>query len=324
MRVIRMSEPKYDFEIDLSNPNSGHTMMIELIGSNKRVVEVGCATGYMSKLLSERGCRVVGVELDPEAASQAKEFCEDVIVGDVETLDLPETLGRGNFDVVIFGDVLEHLRDPLSAVRGIRPLLVPGGYVVTSIPNIAHGAVRLALMLGRFDYRPLGLLDDTHLRFFTRTSLEQFFRDAGFVPVEIRRTIVGLFETEIELNREDFTPEMIGKIEADPESLTYQFVTKAVVDDGVEAIRELHIREDAQRVRILQLEREIDSLKADLGRYDEEVSRLRVVEAEVGGVKEALAHAEEQIRQNVERWERLEKRRLVRFYRWLQKVSGRR
>jgi O-antigen biosynthesis protein len=184
------------------------------------------------------------------------------VVGDVEELDLVDHFGRAAFDVVIFGDVLEHLRRPLDVLRMARPLLAPGGFVVASIPNIAHGAVRLALLEGRFDYRPLGLLDDTHIRFFTRESVEALFRDAGLVPVQMRRTTAGLFETEFGGTPTDHPSELIARILADPEATTYQFVVKAVIDDAANAVRALHDREESARREIESLRRELEQARA--------------------------------------------------------------
>src|SRR5664280_2280125 len=185
-----------------------------------------------------------------------------IVVSNVEELDLVDHFGRAAFDVVIFGDVLEHLRRPLDVLRMARPLLAPGGFVVASIPNIAHGAVRLALLEGRFDYRPLGLLDDTHVRFFTRESVEALFRDAGLIPVQMRRTTAGLFETEFGGTPADHPPELIARILADPEATTYQFVVKAVIDNAANAVRALHDREEAARREIESLRRELQQARA--------------------------------------------------------------
>ena len=176
---------KYDATVDLSDRNNSHTLMIELVGSNRDVLDVGCANGFLGSVLKERGCTVVGVELDAADAEEAKAVLDDVIVGNVEELDLVETLGPGRFDVVIFGDVLEHLRDPLSPLRQARHLLKQGGCVVISIPNVAHGSVRLSLLRGEFPYRDLRLLDNTHLRFFTQKSAQRLLTENGFVVREV-------------------------------------------------------------------------------------------------------------------------------------------
>lgn len=218
---------KYETELDLDNRNDSHTLIVELAGRDKRVLDVGTATGYVAAALAERGCEVVGIEVDPEAARQAEKHCERVVVGDVDNLDLGQALSEDSFDVIIFGDVLEHLKDPLQTLKRFRPFLRPEGYVVSSIPNIAHGSVRLALLQGKFRYQSLGLLDNTHLRFFTRESVEQLFEDAGFLIGELERTKHGVFDTEVEVDREMVAGETLALVRRDPEFQTYQFVLTA-------------------------------------------------------------------------------------------------
>src|SRR5688572_27606678 len=143
-QVRGASRGKYDTELDLGNENNSHTLMVELVGWNRDVLDVGCANGYLGKVLKDRGCTVVGVEIDAEAARDAKEVLDEVVVGSLEELDLAERFGPERFDVVVFGDVLEHLRDPLVTLRQARRVLRPSGHIVISLPNVAHGSVRLA------------------------------------------------------------------------------------------------------------------------------------------------------------------------------------
>lgn len=227
---------KYEAEIDLRNANTSHALLVELVGRERRVLDVGCAGGDLGRMLKRRGCTVSGVEIDPAAAEAARHALDEVLVGDAAELDLVGHFGGASFDVVVFGDVLEHLVDPVAVLRRIGPLLDAGGSVVASVPNVAHGSVRLALLQGRFEYRSLGLLDDTHLRFFTRGSVHQLFRDAGLSPVDVRRTTVGVFDTEVPLRREEFDEGVVDAVVGDPESLTYQFVLRAVPEDGSGAV----------------------------------------------------------------------------------------
>jgi O-antigen biosynthesis protein len=218
---------KYEVQIDLENTNNSHALIVEFVGRGKRVLDVGCATGDLARVLVERGCAVTGIEIDPEAAHQAEKHCERVVIGDVEELDLSELLGDEAFDVIVFGDTLEHLKNPLRTLDRLKPFLRPEGYVVASIPNVAHGSVRLALIQGKFRYSPLGLLDDTHLRFFTRASVEQLFEDAGFLITGLKRTLRGIFDTEIEVDREPISEEVLRLLHKDSEVSTYQCVLKA-------------------------------------------------------------------------------------------------
>src|SRR5829696_4733848 len=164
------------------DPGSTHSKIVSLVPPATRVLEFGCATGYMSQVLKERlGCTVVGIEIDRDAASLAERHTERVIVGDAEKIDYAAELAGEAFDVVMFADVLEHLKEPADVLRRVRPFIAENGVVIASIPNIAHGSVRLALLAGEFRYRDWGLLDDTHLRFFTRESIVDLFESAGLV-----------------------------------------------------------------------------------------------------------------------------------------------
>jgi 2-polyprenyl-3-methyl-5-hydroxy-6-metoxy-1,4-benzoquinol methylase len=227
-----MSATKYDIDVDLGAEGTSHRYMVEMVGSNKNVLDVGCATGYLAKTLRAFGNTVTGLEYDPEAAERARQFADKVIVADLDHINLTQALAGETFDVIVFGDVLEHLRDPLPPLRQARSLLAPGGYIVISIPNVAHGDVRMSLLLGRFTYRNLGLLDSTHLRFFTRQNLIELLEDAGLVAVEVRPTKAPLFGTELGVRPDEVDPAVVEMISADPDALVYQFVCTAVPHDA--------------------------------------------------------------------------------------------
>jgi 2-polyprenyl-3-methyl-5-hydroxy-6-metoxy-1,4-benzoquinol methylase len=254
---------KYDIEVDLANrQGTSHALLVEMVGANKRVLDAGCDTGYLGEALGAFGNETSGVEINPVTAEEARHKLARVAVADLESTDLVEVFGRASFDVVVFGDVLEHLRDPLSVLRQARPLLAPGGSVLISTPNIAHGDVRLALLNGQFNYTKLGILDETHTRFFTRTSLVDFLHDAGFVLVELRRTKAELFSTEVGVRAEDFDASVVEAVRADPEATTYQFVVRAVPDDATTIASQ-------QALRLDEVERQL----AELTRANEQLTR---------------------------------------------------
>jgi O-antigen biosynthesis protein len=156
-------------------------ILLEWVGTGKRVLELGCSTGFMSQYLAQkRGCSVVGVEVDPEAAAQAKKSCREVFVEDLNcpgwTICLPERA----FDVVLMADVLEHLADPQGLLIEIRSLLDANASLVISIPNVVHWITRLKIMFGRFVYESSGTLDHTHLRFYTPKTARKMIESAGY------------------------------------------------------------------------------------------------------------------------------------------------
>jgi len=191
------------------------------------VLEVGPATGYVTEALKERGCRVVAIEIDPVAAELAAGFCERMLIGDIETLDLDRLLKGELFDVIMFGDVLEHLVDPGRVLHDVGRFLKPSGRLVVSVPNVAHGSIRLGLLNGRFDYVDTGLLDRTHLRFFTKDSFEALLRTAGFEIEEFRRVLIDPFSAEVPLQEAAYLPEMVRALREDIEATTYQMVVSA-------------------------------------------------------------------------------------------------
>jgi 2-polyprenyl-3-methyl-5-hydroxy-6-metoxy-1,4-benzoquinol methylase len=149
----------------------------------RSVLDVGCGTGSLGAALKRRGvARVVGIETTPEAAEIARGRLDEVVVGDVEAVELP--FGDGEFDTIVYGDVLEHLVDPWSLLRAHRRLLAADGRVVVSTPNVAHWRVVLALLRGRWRYTAGGVMDVTHLRWFTRETLEEMLAQAGLHVLE--------------------------------------------------------------------------------------------------------------------------------------------
>jgi SAM-dependent methyltransferase len=147
-----------------------------------RILEIGCARGRLGHELKRQDPSryIAGVELDPDAARAATERLDEVFVLDLQA-DIPP-IEPGSLDCLLFGDVLEHLRDPEDVLCRYRDLLAPDGFVLISVPNIQHFSVIKNLLRGDFMYQPWGLLDATHLRFFTYMSFAKLMLDAGFLP----------------------------------------------------------------------------------------------------------------------------------------------
>jgi methionine biosynthesis protein MetW len=249
--------PTYDAEVDAAAENNSHSYMVRMVGPDRRVLDVGCATGYLGEVLMERGCRVKGVELDEAAALEAAKVLDEVVVADLEQVDLAERFGDEKFDVIVFGDVLEHLRDPGRLLRSAAQLLDEGGSFVISVPNVTHAALRLALLQGRWTYTDRGLLDSTHVTFFTRASLIGLIRDSGLVPIEVRGTTAPPFGTEVAIDPEDLPEGAVEWVEQQPDADVYQFVVRAVRPDATGVLAEL-------RERTADLEAQVADLRAEL------------------------------------------------------------
>jgi 2-polyprenyl-3-methyl-5-hydroxy-6-metoxy-1,4-benzoquinol methylase len=200
--------------------HGGHAKLLALAGSGKRVLDVGCSSGYLARPLVAAGCTVVGIERDAAAAEVARAVCESVLVGDVETMDLP--LEPGSFDVVLCGDLIEHLRNPEAFLVRVRPLLRPNGRLVLTTPNVANWSMRLGLLAGRWRYTERGILDHTHTHLFTRKTLAETLERAGYrietldftVPLPVLRNVAT-----------ERAAHAIGRLR--PSLFAYQFVVAA-------------------------------------------------------------------------------------------------
>ena len=170
-----------------------NTLLIGCVGEGKKVLELGCSTGYISARLQRAGCSVHAVELDQGAAECARRFCQQVVVADLGQAGWEVAISEVGFDVIIMGDVLEHLVDPDSVLRRANSLLAPNGRVVISLPNIVHWTQRMKVLLGHFEYGPIGLLDFTHLRFFTVKTARSLIEGAGCRIVSFQPIIGGRF-----------------------------------------------------------------------------------------------------------------------------------
>ncbi len=174
-----------------SDPYSSHALILKTLGEGqgRRALDVGAADGFLSELLTRQGWQVTALERDPAQAAKARGRCHEVIVAD---LDAAAPKLSGAFDAIVYGDVLEHLTDPLPVLVAINRSLASDGRVVVSVPNVAHLWVRLQLLRGRWDYGDRGILDRTHLRFFTRRTFVGFLEDAGLTVTELASTPVPL------------------------------------------------------------------------------------------------------------------------------------
>jgi len=201
----------YDFDLRLTDPVSTHALQFRMISEGARVLDIGCHTGILGEALrKQKHCHVIGIDNDRDALGVAKSRLDSALEIDIEIPGWTRTLlevGKSNFDVVLFGDVIEHTRDPLSILGETKVLIAPHGVAIVSLPNVANLRIRLGLLFGRFTYQDSGILDRTHLRFFTLQSARKMLKDAGYQPIEERysgyslpRWLIDLFPTFFAVN----------------------------------------------------------------------------------------------------------------------------
>ena len=172
--------------------NSSHAIFQQLAGHGQEILDVGCGEGHFAALIADKGNRVVGIDILPEAprADQMDQYVSADL--DQGLGDAGAALGDRTFDLIMLQDVIEHLRNPERMLTDCRGRLRPHGRVAVSVPNVANLTVRFALLFGRFEYRPRGIMDRTHLRFFTRTSARKTLEACGYEVIEQRDTVMPL------------------------------------------------------------------------------------------------------------------------------------
>jgi methionine biosynthesis protein MetW len=187
---------RYDGHVD--EPQEVARMLAELVPLGSRVLDVGCGTGSVSRIIAEtRDAKITGIEPNSCRAAAARsrglEVHEEPFTPAVLQLLDP-------FDVVLFADVLEHVAHPESFLQLARRALRPGGRVIASVPNVAHWSVRMDLFRGRFNYQPVGIRDSTHLRWFTGETVRSLFESNGLRVISLQHT-AGVTLPEYETSR---------------------------------------------------------------------------------------------------------------------------
>lgn len=161
-----------------------HMIVLNMILSNSKVLDIGCATGYLGKELIKKFCEVYGIEKDETMAKKASKYYKKVLIEDLENLkNLAQP--KKYFDYVLLLDVMEHIMQRERLLKKIKSWLNSHGFLILSTPNIAHISIRLKLLLGNFKYTNSGILDETHVHFFTRKTLIDLLNKMGYEIQEI-------------------------------------------------------------------------------------------------------------------------------------------
>lgn len=283
---------KYDTQIELDKKSS-LTYMISHIESGSSVLEFGPATGYMTRYLrEEKDCKVYIIEIDEEAYNTASGYAWDGICCDAEQMAWVEKFKGMKFDYITFADVLEHLKEPAAILNQCLEFLCDDGKILASVPNIGHNAVLIDLFNNKFQYRKTGIMDNTHLRFYTHDSLHELFKQCG-LGIEDEDAIVfdleyaGFGNTEKDVP-EDFWMEIYGR--------KYGFVNQflfTLVKANEETEKEKHCFRDIRTLETSLYYME----EQDAGKYSEEhkiVSKIYLedgsfyAEFDMSGVQEKI------------------------------------
>lgn len=219
-----MMSNSYDYELDMESKNS-LSVILSQIERGSVVLEFGCANGRMSRYLKEvLGCTIFGVEIDALAAEASRAFMERMVVEDIAKLGWLEAFGDVRFDAIVFADVLEHLVDPMMILSCAKELLKEDASIYVSVPNVTHNCVVMELFYEQFGYRNAGLLDSTHIRFFSYDSFRELVTKSGLSVVFEDGISVVPELSEFGYRYEEFAPCVGDFLESREYGEIYQFV----------------------------------------------------------------------------------------------------
>jgi 2-polyprenyl-3-methyl-5-hydroxy-6-metoxy-1,4-benzoquinol methylase len=273
------------------DPNTPWYKVLSLIPKKAKVLDVGCSSGNFDEIIiKEKQCIIDGVELDLADAKVAENKIRKVLNINIESDSLKGL--DTDYDVIYFGDVIEHLVHPVETLQRIKPLLSKGGSVIFSIPNMAHISVRLMLLSGKFEYGGTGLLDNTHLHYYDKTEVERVFAEAGYelemldwvsrdIPKEL--LVKDLASKGLSANEKFF------KLASSVEAGAYQFIGKATptakkarvakrpkISPAIDMFENhlADIRESYEQ-EVNRIEKQKAELSNKLAAYDAEIEALR-------------------------------------------------
>lgn len=271
-----MKASPYRPVIDLNDTNNVHTWILQHLRPGSKVLELGCADGFFSRLLRDSfDCSVTGVEIDSKAAEAAEKVCDQVFNMDIDTPSaLLNSMKDMKFDYVVAVEVLEHLKRPEAALRQAARLLSPGGRIFFSVPNVSHASLALELLDGRWDRASSGLLDRTHLRFFTLKTILTMLQECGLAALSVHRIIIDPAHTEFRTLYEQYPREVTAYLEkVNPEYRTYQFAIEAASGSG--GIYAWDSPVQGLQTRCRELEREVAEVGGEKERLKKELEAMK-------------------------------------------------
>lgn len=286
--IDQYAENKYyseNIKIDMKDKNNAKAIIANHINKNSVCLDVGCGVGYLGEILHKhRGAKVYGIDLDQKALEYAtKKKCFEKLynfsITDLKGEEYNKFVNaRLKFDYIIFADVVEHVVDAEKLLRTFAKFLDDGGKMLISLPNVAHFDIIRGLINGKFNYSHIGLLDNTHLRFYTKSSFLELIQqineiyNQNFVIKEIGRTIVkpeylkeypGMYKI-LNRDKEACVLQYIYEISIGKKGTSEQQVKEKNTFDEIEKIIEnaerIQIEHDRLQARVLELEKGIDNI----------------------------------------------------------------
>lgn len=223
---------KYEYAVDPSG-DTAPARVIRMVGHDKSVLEIGSGPGSITRILHGlNSCTVTAVEIDADALKKVAPYCRKALSADLNASEWPLLLEGERFDVVVAADVLEHLYNPLAALRAMKSLLTEHGAIVVSLPHVGHAALVACLLDEDFEYRDWGLLDRTHIRFFGLKNIQTLFEQAGLKLIKAEFVMRHPESTEFVHRWQRLSNDARRVALANPFGQVYQVVVKAVPMDA--------------------------------------------------------------------------------------------
>lgn len=233
---------KYDIQLNIDVDNS-HSKILRKILPNSVVLEFGPAHGVMTRYMKEvLACEIYAVELDENSARDSGKYCKQIIVDSIEEYSWMQTYKNIKFDFILFADVLEHLYDPWRVLSEVLKFLKPDGRVLISLPNIAHNSIIMNLIDDKFEYRSTGLLDNTHIRFFTKQSIDDMVNKCGYKVIESSSINISPEYTEFKRSYIDFNDGVVNALQSKKNGHVYQYIYDiANIDSSLKEFQESNL-----------------------------------------------------------------------------------
>lgn len=279
--------------------------IIEILTPESYILELGPAEGYLTKCMYEQlNCRIDCVEISPEMARITKKYCNRMVIGDLDEMDLGSHFKSGSYDFVIIADVLEHIKEDKKTLTACRNLLKDNGKLIVSVPNIAHSSIIGSLLKGQFEYRDQGLLDPTHIKFYTRESIQALLTKCQFQMDNVDTVSILPEETEIGDSLTDLPFDLQNVILNRPDSLTYQFIitcrpskgkVSGIPNTNFPSVSAVDLRKanlESMNQRIAELDLELESSKK---LADERISTINNMDDKVMALKSELSKNENKV-----------------------------
>ncbi len=219
----------YQYSVSPADSNRAGAHILRFTGTDREVLELGAGPGSVTRPLVELNRnRVTALEYDGESVAILKSFCDLALRADLNDNAWPTLLQNKRFDVIVAADVLEHLYDPWGTLKSATTLLNEGGSIVVSLPHVGHAAIMGCLMANDFQYRGLGLLDRTHIRFFGMRNVQALFEEAGLKIAEYAFVLRRPEETEFADTWATLPATLRATLEGGEFAYVYQIVVRAV------------------------------------------------------------------------------------------------